>query len=99
MAGMRDDDPLYSALALRQKFAGDQDMQNLLGPVEHKQFLQEVTKTDPLLGTILLAAAPAYTGLKALGINVSDDKTTLTSAPSMDEIFAALDGYLRGLGL
>lgn len=96
MPGLGDD---YSAIGLRQQYPQDQFMQNLLAPVEHRQFMQEVTRDNPLMGTLLLGASPLYTGLKSLGINIADDKSSLTSTPSLDELFGALDGYLRGLGI
>ena len=74
-------------------------MQNLLGPLEHKQFMEEVTKRDPFLGSLLMVSAPFYTGMKMMGVNPSDDKSTLTSAGSVDEIFSAFDGYMKGLGI
>lgn len=87
----------YQFYRLRQQYAQDQGMQNLIGPLEHRDFMQEVTKQDPFMGALLATAAPFYTAMKALGVNVGDDKSSLTSQPSMDEVFGAWTGFARGL--
>ena len=88
---------IYSAYNERKKYPQDQGMQDILGPIEHQQFMQEVTKNNPALGTLLLAGTPFYTALKMIGLSPGGTGEMKTSRPSLDEIFRAWDGYIKGL--
>jgi hypothetical protein len=66
-------------------------MQDILGPLEHRDFVKEVTQISPMQGTAVMAAAPIYTFLKKIGL------IKARSNPSTDEIFRAWEGYLQGL--
>jgi hypothetical protein len=79
----------YALNRLREKEPG---LQDLLGPLEHRQFVEEVTRRSPLVGTGVMAMAPAYSAGKALGLF-----PRARSVASWDEIFAAWDGYRRGM--
>ena len=87
----------YSAYNLRKRYPQDQGWQDLLGPLEHRQFVEEVTKRNPVLGAILLGFSPGYTGLKALGLNLGGTGEMKSSKPSLDEILGAFEGFRRGL--
>jgi hypothetical protein len=88
---------LYSSYRLRTSYPQDQGIQNDLGPEEHRQFLEEVTQRNPLLGTLLAAGVPVYTALKAAGVNLGGTGEMKTSQPSLAEIGGAWTGYGRGL--
>lgn len=90
------EDP-YGVQRLRAAHAQDQGMQDLLGPIEHQQFMEEVTRRNPLLGTILMGGSIPYTALKAVGLPLGGTGEMKSSRPSLDEIFRAWDGYRRGL--
>ena len=87
---------LYQAERLRQSQPQDQLTQDLLGPENHRQFVKEVTQRNPMLGLLLAAGAPFYTALKILGINSGGTGEMKTSKPSLDEIFAAYQGFDEG---
>ena len=87
----------YSAYRLRRSYPQDQGIQNDLGPEEHRQFLEEVTQRNPLLGTLLAAGVPAYSVLKLMGVNLGGTGEMKTSQPSFEEIGGAWTGYGRGL--
>ena len=90
----------YQLLKLRSmpQFAKDQQMQNYLGPREHQQFMREMSQTDPVAATAALAAAPGYTGMKAMGMAPGGTGASLTSQPSLEELIRALRGYMAGQG-
>ena len=87
---------LYNAHRLRGLYPQDQLHQDLLGPEEHKQFVKEVTQQHPMLGLLLAAGAPLYTALKIAGVNLGGTGEMKTSKPSLDEIFAAYQGFNEG---
>ena len=76
----------------------DQSWQDYWGPIEHEQFVREVTKSNPLLGTLLAAGSIPYTLLKAGGVNLGGTGETLTSRPSLQEVLTGMRGYGGGLG-
>jgi hypothetical protein len=80
-------------LRLRAMFNGDDDMQAMLGPMEHEAFAREYTEENPWLGPpAMLAGVPAYTAAKALGLHGG------RSPASMNEIAQAYRGVGEGLG-
>ena len=87
----------YSAYRLRRESPLDQGVQDRLGPLEHEQFMAEVTARSPLLGTLLAAGLPVYTVLKMMGIPVGGTGEMLTSRPSLEEMMAGWRGYGRGM--
>ena len=87
----------YSVNRLRASYPQDQEVQNDLGPEEHRQFLEEVTQRSPLLGTLLAAGVPVYSALKMVGVNLGGTGEMKTSRPSLEEIGGAWTGYGRGL--
>ena len=88
---------LYGAYRLRGRYPGDQAWQDLVGPIEHGQFMEEVTRSSPLLGTLLAAGLPLYTVLKMTGLAPGGTGEMKTSRPSLAEIFSGFEGYGRGL--
>jgi len=91
-------DDSYAANRMRRAAPNDQGLQDALGPVEHEQFMREVTQRSPVLGTLLAAGLPVYTALKAIGIPVGGTGEMLTSRPSLEEMLAGWRGYGQGMG-
>ena len=91
------DNDVYAAYRQRVADPNDQLTQDLVAPKEHKQFMQEITERNPVQGTAAMLAAPAYSAAKALGINVAGTGEAKTSKASVDELFAAAEGYGRGM--
>jgi hypothetical protein len=55
---------------LRAMFDGDDEMQAMLGPMEHAAFAREFTEENPWIGApAMLTAIPAYSAAKALGLH------------------------------
>lgn len=82
----------HELLRLRAMFDGNDDMQAMLGPMEHEAFAREYTEENPWVGApAMLAAAPAYTAAKALGLHGG------RSPASMNEIAQAYRGVGEGL--
>lgn len=88
---------LYGEYKARKRRPNDQLEQDLRAPREHKQFMEETTARNPIVGTAAMVMAPAYSAAKALGIHVGGTGETKASRASTDEIFAAGEGYVRGL--
>ena len=88
---------LYEMTQRRGLRPQDQAYQDDLGPEEHRQFVQEVTQRNALLGTLLAAGLPAYTALKVLGVNLGGTGEMKTSRPSLEEIGGGWTGYGQGL--
>ena len=79
-------------LRLRAMFDGDNEMQAMLGPMEHEAFAREQVEDDPWRGVpAMLAGIPAYTAAKALGLHGG------RSPASMNEIAQAYRGVGQGL--
>ena len=94
MPGLEDLYGVYNARKLRPQ---DQGWQNDLGPEEHRQFMEEATRRNAALGTLLAAGVPFYTALKALGVPLGGTGEMKTSEPSLAEIGGAWTGYGQGL--
>ena len=79
-------------LNLRRVFENDDEMQAMLGPMEHEAFAREQVEDDPLRGVpAMLAGIPAYTAAKALGLHGG------RSPASWNEIGQAYRGVGEGL--
>ena len=91
-------DSLYEMTRMRGMYPQDQDWQDMYGPLEHRDFMQEVTQRSPVLGTLLAAGLPFYTALKMAGVNLGGTGEMKTSQPSLEEILKGWEGYGRGLG-
>lgn len=79
-------------------FAQNQQMQDYLGPREHQQFMRELVQTNPMAAYGAMAGAPAYTGMKAMGMAPGGTGEAMTSKPSLEELIRALRGYMAGQG-
>lgn len=88
---------LYEMTRQRQRYPQDQAWQDSLGPLEHRDFMEETTSRSPLLGTLLAGWLPFYTAMKAAGVNVGGTGEMKTSSPSLEEILKGWEGYRRGL--
>jgi hypothetical protein len=75
----------------------DQLTQDLVAPKEHSQFMEETTANNPVQGTAAMLAAPAYSAAKALGFAPGGTGEAKTSRASVDELFAAGTGYVKGM--
>lgn len=93
--GVVPSDDLYALHRARNTGAAATDKltQDLLGPKEHEQFVQETTSLNPIVGTAVLAMTPVYSAAKALGIKGAQGR----SAASIDEIIGGAAGYAKGL--
>lgn len=91
------DNAVYSAYRQRMAAPNDQLTQDLAGPREHGQAVEEITARSPVQGTAMLLASPAYSAAKALGFKPGDAGDAKTSRASVDELFAAAEGYGRGM--
>lgn len=89
--GVAADLGLYSAKRERDRNPKDRLTQDLLGPKEHGQAVEEITSENPIKGVAMTVAAPVYTAAKALGL------TDARSSASSDEIFSAMEGFGRGV--
>lgn len=79
---------------LRDAAGSDNPLQATLGPMEHAAFAREWTEDQPFLAVpSLLAAIPAYTAAKALGL------IKTRSPASLSEMVQAYRGVGQGLGL
>ena len=91
-----DNDP-YRMYRIRTRAPQDQLTQDLAGPGEHKQFMQETTERSLVQGTAAMIGTPFYSAAKALGIAPGGTGEAKTSRASLDEVFAAGEGYAKGL--
>lgn len=87
----------YGVYRARKTRPQDQEFQDDLGPEEHRQMLEEISKRNPALGTILALFAPLYSLGKMIGVNLGGTGEMLTSRPSLEEIGGAWTGYGQGL--
>ena len=78
---------LYSARAV-----APQQWQAILGPLEHQAFAREWTQANPWVAApSLLAAIPAYTLAKSMGL------LNTRSPASLDEMASGYRGMYQGL--
>jgi hypothetical protein len=91
------DSEVYAAYRERVRNPNDQLTQDLLGPKEHEQFMEETTAKNPVQGTAAMAMAAPYSAAKALGFAPGGTGEAKTSRASMDEIFGAATGYAKGM--
>lgn len=98
MADYLEDDP-YKYFKQRESLPADDPLQQILAPLEHRQFTQEFVRNNPILGApAMFLGAPAYAALKLIpGVRQRLGATP----PSLDQIFAAWQGikpgFLEGL--
>lgn len=79
---------LWNARAQRP----DTDLdQSLLAPFEHKAFAREFVRENPLAAPGMVLMAPGYALAKALRLRYGRTK------PSMDQVFAGVEGTGQGL--
>lgn len=88
---------------LRDEFNGDKEMQNYLGPLEHRAFTREVVQEHgPVKGAIGQALLiPSYSVKKVADslLNAAFSiGTPQRSDPSLEEISQAFQGVVDGLG-
>lgn len=76
-------------LAEKYGYAADQQ---LLTPFEHKAFAREYTAEHPGSAPSMFLAPAAYAAAKRLGAASGRTK------PSMDQVFAGMEGAAEGLG-
>jgi hypothetical protein len=91
------DNELYRMYHIRANAPNDQLTQDLAGPGEHRQFMEEITSQSPMQGTATMAMAIPYSAAKTLGMAPGGTGEAKTSRASMDEIFAAGEGYWEGM--
>jgi hypothetical protein len=84
-------DPYYYS-RLRETFPRHDPMQSVVGPLEHKEAMQEIVGGNPLMAVPYAGGIPVYTALKAAGMFPQ-----ARSPASWDEIFAGYEGLLGGL--
>jgi hypothetical protein len=113
MAGQAVDDLFrYKRLRESSQYAQDRAAQDIIGPLEHRDFVEELTRKNPVAGAAAYLASPAYTGVKKIAEitgpgSIADRIVTAVggggnakrSSASWDEIFGAMQGFRRGLGL
>ena len=80
--------------ALRQKYAGNPEMQAYIAPYEHQAYYREMALTDPLRASLMYLVEPAYQAAKYIGAAPKDNMTT---PPSWDQLFASWKGITQGL--
>jgi hypothetical protein len=83
---------LYHYQKLRAALPRDAALHSVLGPLEHGQFVEEVTRNRPWMSVPMALAIPAYTAGKATGLIRG-----ARSPASWDEIFEAYGGLKRGM--
>ena len=88
----------YSAYNIRKQYPKSQTWQDRWAPVEHRQFMRELTSRSPFVGTLLAAGIPLYDIFKRLGINAGGTGEMKTSRPSLNEMLQGWRGYGQGLG-
>ena len=89
MPGMFDP---YLYNQMRDRYGRSDYMQGVIAPLEHRDFVRELVRDNPLMALPMAVATPAYTAAKKLGL-----MPQARSAPSWDEIFAAYEGMFSGL--
>ena len=77
---------------LRSKYKDNQQMQELLAPLEHRAYAREAVKDSPIMGTLGMGTAiPLYQLKKMFGMQKG------TTPASLDELFAGYQGIAQGL--
>jgi hypothetical protein len=101
------DNAVYAAYRQRVADPNNQQTQDDLAPLEHEQFVREVTQRNPVAGAAVMIGSSAYSGAKMLAESGSSAAQQLvksvgtreakTSKASMAEIGGAMYGFGRGL--
>lgn len=87
-------------------------MQNYLAPLAHQAFVRSETKANPAVGAGLVALSPVYNALKVIMktggptsslmakqlVEGAGTGQALTSEPSLESIFRAIQGFGEGIG-
>lgn len=58
--------PWEELIALRRKYTGNQEMQNLLAPYEHGAYAREDVRDRPYMALPYMAMIPGYQAYKAM---------------------------------
>jgi len=93
------DDSIYDIIRLRNKLAGNQEAQDILGPMDHQAFARQVmidspTYMKPIRALGLAVAIPGYEAAKALHLT---DRDNMTSNPSLASILSGYKGLMQGV--
>jgi hypothetical protein len=67
---------------------------SIVAPLEHREFVEDVVRRNPLMSIPMSVAIPGYSLLKYLNVLPRQQNT---SPASWDEVFAGYEGLLRGL--
>jgi len=88
---------LDSIIKLRFAYKGDLEAQEKLAPYDHRAFMRETVKKNPLTAPAFAILVPGYEVAKSIGLDVSttDEPATPASIKSMSEGFR---GIVEGLG-
>ena len=81
--------------AQRQAAPGDVNLQSMLAPKAHEEWMRHQVSENPAWVVPGLYFTPIYTTLKALGMLPSDETT---SKPSLDTVAGGYRGVWKGLG-
>lgn len=93
-------DDLYKASRARNKAPNDQLTQDLIGPEEHRQAVEEMTADNPVAGAAATALAVPYAVAKKTGLRFDQafgGNQEKTSEGSMHEVIAAGKGFVAGM--
>lgn len=82
----------YHYERLRRSLPRDSSLHSVIGPLEHRQFVEEVVRNQPWMAVPMAAAIPAYTAGKGTGLLRGP-----RSPASWDEVFEAYKGLWQGL--
>ena len=80
---------------LRDKNAGDQQMQQQLAPFEHRAYARESVAENPLNALKFAFMIPGYQAAKASGVLDSDASTTPASFDQVTQGFAGISDGLK----
>jgi hypothetical protein len=86
---------------LREHYAGNPDVQNILAPYEHRAYYREYVH-NPLDATAMFIAEPVYQGFKGLqslipSLNSVMPRNDMTTSPSLSQIGQSWKGIGEGL--
>jgi hypothetical protein len=86
---------------LREKFAGNAEIQQLLAPYEHRAYYREWV-SNPLEGAALAVAEPVYQGIKGIqkiipALNAVMPKDDMTTPPDWKQVTESWKGIKEGL--
>ena len=79
---------------MRANMAPSDPFHAVVAPLEHREFVEEAVRENPLSAVPLTLAIPAYSALKGSGLLPSGENT---SPATLDEVFAGFEGLARGL--